>query len=176
MSDANTPLTWEGSYDEGRESHLRLARIMENMDLPPARVMDLGANVGYFSYGLSLMGYQVTAVEPPNEKIYEAELVDEHRRWVQSPADLPAGEFDYALVLSVLHHIPQWQSVMDHLLVHTRRAVFVEVPALSESHPAWHGSHESYEFLRTQRAARIIGQFPSIGNTAMRDLWKVDLV
>lgn len=172
----HTDLVWEGDqYDRERKSAARLLTIQSHMDLPPAAVMDLGANVGFFSYGLARAGYSVTAVEPPNEKAYDAALVAEHRQWVQTPDDLPAGAYDYVLALSVLHHMPQWQAMLDHLLVHTRRALFVEVPALSEMHHKWHGSRQSYEMLHDMSNAEIIGAFPDVAGTAYRDLWMVDL-
>src|SRR3546814_14398715 len=106
-----------------------LSRILSHMDKPPATVMDFGAHLGVFSHGLARAGYDVTAVEPPNERVFDADLVSEHRQWVHKPEDLPAGEFDYALVLSVLHHIPNWRELLDHLLATTKRAVTVEVPS-----------------------------------------------
>src|SRR3546814_7132027 len=80
------------SYDEARKSDERLSRILSHMDKPPATVMDFGAHLGVFSHGLARAGYDVTAVEPPNERVFDADLVSEHRQWVHTPADLPAGE------------------------------------------------------------------------------------
>lgn len=173
----HTDLVWEGDqYDRGRQSAARLFTIQSHMEIPPATVMDLGANVGFFAHGLARGGYDVTAVEPPNEKVYDATLVAEHRQWVQTPDDLPAGSFDYVLVLSVLHHMPQWQAMMDHLLTHTRYGLFVEVPSPAEYHPKWHGARESYEILRRMSNASVIGSFPDVAGTTFRDLWRVDLV
>lgn len=163
------------TYDEARKSDERLSLILSHMDKPPATVMDFGAHLGFFSHGLARAGYDVTAVEPPNERVFDADLVAEHRQWVHTPEDLPAGEFDYVLVLSVLHHIPGWQALLDHLLVHTRKAVFVEVPSLLEIHPTWHESRESYAYLRSVSNARIIGSSPECTRRVNRDLWKVEV-
>src|SRR3546814_21080640 len=98
------------------------------MDKPPATVMDFGAHLGVFSHGLARAGYDVTAVEPPNERGFDADLVSEHRQWVHKPADLPAGEFEHALVLSVLPHIPNWRQILVHPLAKTQPAALAEGP------------------------------------------------
>lgn len=163
------------TYDEARKSDERLNLILSHMDKPPATVMDFGAHLGVFSHGLGRAGYDVTAVEPPNERVFDSDLVSEHRQWVHKPGDLPTGEFDYVLVLSVLHHIPNWRELLDHLLTTTRRAVFVEVPSPLEIHPTWHESRESYTYLsQSVPRARIIGSSPECTRRVNRDLWKVD--
>ena len=173
---SHTDLTWEGDdYDQGRHSHARLAMIMSHT-YRPGSVLDLGANVGYFSHGMGREGYAVTAVEPPNGKEFDLRLIRrEHRAWVHEPADLPVGTFDYTLALSVLHHMPQWKAVLDHLIVHTKRALFVEVPSPTEGHPKWHGSRESYAMLWDMPNAKIIGAYPEVTGRVYRDLWKVDV-
>lgn len=170
----NTSLQWDGSYDEGRKSKLRLNRIVKHMSTP-GTVLDLGANAGFFSHGLAKKGFDVVAVEPPNEKSYDLDLVMEHRAWVQTPDDLPSVEFDYALALSVLHHIPGWKDLLDHLLSTTKRAVFVEVPSTEEQHHLWHGSRASYDYLTELPNAKVIGSYPEVSGRLKRDLWVVDL-
>lgn len=180
----NTPLRWGQEYDDGRESRKRLDLIKDHIirDLAyedaqweqPFSVLDLGANTGSFSRGLADEGFRVAAVEPPNEKSLAHPGVVEYRHWVQHPDDLPEGPFHYALVLSVLHHIPAWKSVLEGVFDRTRKFVFVEVPHPSETHPKWHGSLESLEYL-CEIGAEFVGEHYEVTGRLKRPMFRVDL-
>jgi 2-polyprenyl-3-methyl-5-hydroxy-6-metoxy-1,4-benzoquinol methylase len=174
MGSGNTSLTWGSSYDRGRQSQERLDKILSHTDLP-GTVLDLGANVGFFAHGMAKAGFDVVAAEPPNKKTFDLDLVSEYRKWVQRSEDLPDGPFDYTLVLSVVHHIPAWQDVLEGVYARTTRASFVEVPARTELHSQWHGSRESYEYLVADSRAEIIGSYTEVSGHTYRDLWKVNL-
>jgi len=169
----NTGFEWGNSYDDARESDKRLKLLISDMG-EPGTVMDLGANMGFFSYGLSEAGHEVTAVEPPNRKKFRAP-VKEHRTWVQAPEDLPDGPFDYAIVFSVLHHIPAWKSVLEAVFERTSRRAYVEIPHPEEFHHKWHGSLEQHEYLKSLENARVIGAHFEVSRRFKRHLWRVDL-
>jgi hypothetical protein len=162
----------DNPYDEGRKTHERVKFLQEHME-KPGTVLDFGANTGLFSHGLARAGFKVTTVEPPNEKKYNTKLVKEHRVLVKEPSDLPDGPFDYALVLSVLHHIPNWQAVLDGVLERTTRAVFVELPSPRETHPTWHGAAESRHYVSALPNAEVIGSFPEMNGVHYRDMWRI---
>ena len=128
----NTSLRWGREYNNARESEKRLQCILSDIrrysvsEHPTA--MDLGANTGFFSLGLADAGFRVAAVEPPSDKSMSYVGVTEYRHWVQYREDLPEGPFDVSLVLSVLHHIPAWMSVLNGVLERTESLVYVEVP------------------------------------------------
>lgn len=171
----NTTIEWGTGYDDGRESDKRLALLKKDLGrVKRGPLMDLGANLGYFSYGLSDAGFDVTAVEPPNGKTFDAR-VTEHRAWVQNPEDLPEGPFDFAIVLSVLHHIPRWRDVLEGVFDRTQRRVYVEVPHTAEHHEKWHGSRKQYEYLTNMENAHVIGEHYEVSKRYKRPLFRVDL-
>lgn len=174
----NTPLRWGSKYNDSRESEKRLQLIVSDVyqfDLPHNPLaMDLGANTGFFSYGLAATGFDVIAVEPPNDHTYDHTRIWEHRKWVHYREDLPNGPFDVSLVLSVLHHIPAWKSVLDGVLARTRHLVYVEVPHPDEQHPKWHGSTQSLEYLYELGATKI-GEHYESSHRLKRPLFRIEL-
>lgn len=171
----NTDIEWGSSYDDGRESAKRLALLKKDLGrVKRGPLIDLGANAGFFSYGLADAGFDVTAIEPPNGKTFD-DRVKEHRAWVQGPEDLPEGTWDFAIVLSVLHHIPRWRDVLDAVLDRTEKRVYIEVPHTGEQHKKWHGSTEQFEYLSNLSNARIIGEHDEVSKRFKRPLFRVDL-
>lgn len=177
-SNNNTPLRWGKGYNDSRESEKRLETIVSDVyqfNLPSnPTAMDLGANTGFFSYGLAATGFDVTAVEPPNDHVYDETRIWEHRQWVHNGEDLPDGPFDVSLVLSVLHHIPNWTNVLAGVLARTRSLVYVEVPHPDERHPKWHGSTQSLEYLYELDATQI-GEHYESTHRRKRPLFRIEL-
>ena len=172
----NTDIKWGPSYDDGRESPKRLALLKKDLGrVKRGTFLDLGANAGFFSYGLADAGFDVIAVEPPNGKTFDLDRVREHRAWVQNPEDLPEGTWDFAIVLSVLHHIPRWKDVLDEVIHRTNRRLYVEVPHTGEQHKKWHGSAEQFEYLSNMSNARVIGEHDEVSKRFKRPLFRVDL-
>lgn len=179
----NTALRWYGDYSDSRDSDHRLSMIVNHLEesalVPPteASVLDLGAHEGFFSKNLADLGFRVSAVEPPSGKSILHPLVTEYRHWVQSADDLPEGPFDYSLVLSVLHHIPDWKSVLEGVIERTRHKVFIEVPHPKEHHSLWHGSLQQHEFLSHQwdKQAYVIGTARDASGRYQREMWVWDV-
>lgn len=180
---SNTDIKWGSSYDDGRESQARLNvllthtlndRAFDSLDQPT--LLDLGANAGYFSKGMADAGFSVTAIEPPNGKKLEHPGVTEYRHWVQAPEDLPEGNFDYAIVFSVLHHIPRWRDVLEAVISKTNRIVYVEIPHAKESHHKWHGSRDQLTYLSHMEGkfSEVIGSHYEVSQRYKRDMWAVD--
>lgn len=171
----NTNIEWGSSYDDGRESPKRLSLLKKDLGrVKRGTLLDLGANAGFFSYGLAESGFEVIAVEPPNGKVFD-DRVREHRQWVQSPEDLPEGRWDFAIVLSVLHHIPRWNDVLNEVIDRTNRRLYVEVPHPEERHHKWHGSLEQFEHLSNMENARVIGEHYEVSRRFRRPLFRVDV-
>lgn len=172
----NTDIQWGSSYDDGRESVKRLALLKKDLGrIKRGPLIDLGANAGFFSYGLADLGFDVTAIEPPNGKTFDPDRVSEHRTWVQGPEDLPEDPWDVAIVFSVLHHIPAWRDVLDVILDRTRKRLYIEVPHPGEQHKKWHGSAEQFEYLSNMSNARVIGEHDEVSKRFKRPLFRVDL-
>lgn len=172
----NTDIQWGASYDDGRESAKRLALLKKDLGrIKRGPLIDLGANAGFFSYGLADLGFDVTAIEPPNGKTFDPGRVSEHRAWVQGPEDLPEGTWDFAIVFSVLHHIPRWKEVLDEVINRTQRRLYIEVPHTGEQHKKWHGSAEQFEYLSNMSNARVIGEHHEVSKRFKRPLFRVDL-
>lgn len=173
----NTPLRWGSEYNDKRESQKRLDLILSDLDdyplSPHPTALDLGANTGFFSYGLATVGFDVTAAEPPGDKEFDLTRIREHRQWVQYSEDLPEGPFDVALVLSVLHHIPAWKSVLNGVLLRTTGPVYVEVPHHKESHYLWHGSLASHEYVRNTPGTRLLGEHYEVSGRYKRPLYRI---
>lgn len=172
-----TTMKWGTRYDDKRHSGARLDAILSDLrTVPEAKtVMDLGANMGFFSYGLANAGYDVTAVEPPNGKEFH-HRVRPYRTLVKGPEDLPDQEFDVVLALNVLHHIPRWREVFKSILSSTRDRVYVEVPAPEEHHPKWCGAEEQ-RILITNLPVKIreaVGSFYEVNQKYKRTLWRID--
>lgn len=168
---------WSFKYNDLREPEARRDLLVSDMgDISDLSVMDLGANVGFFSFALADRGARVTAVEPPdNNKDLFHPGVTEHRVMVGGPEDLPSGPFHYALVMSVLHHMPRWREILDGVLERTEVTAYVEVPNPKERHPAWHGSLESHRMLTGNPRAEVIGSHYEVTHRLKRDLWAVRL-
>ena len=176
----NTTIRWGNGYDDARESKKRLNLLKKDIASDTRAIenptaLDLGANIGFFSHGLADMGLRVTAVEPPSDKDLSHPGVVEYRHWVQSSDDLPEGPFHYAIVLSVLHHIPQWRDVLEGVFDRTQRRVYVEVPHTAEHHEKWHGSRKQYEYLKNMENSRVIGEHYEVSKRYKRPLFRVDL-
>lgn len=174
----NTPLTWGQKYNDGRQSQERLDLILSDLNGLPIpnnpTAMDLGANTGFFSYGLAAAGFDVVAVEPPNDnKVFDLTRISEHRQWVHYRDDLPEGPFDVSLVLSVLHHIPAWKSVLNGVRERTRVAVYVEVPHHKESHYLWHGALPSLEYVRDLPGSRLVGEHFEVSGRHRRPMYRI---
>lgn len=179
---ANTPFRWGSEYDEARQSALRFEAIRRSIESDDGfdnpSILDLGANQGFFSQGFARAGFSVVAVEPDNGNELNPAGLDnlrEHRAWVHSPEDLPEECFDYALVLSVLHHIPAWGDVFDALKEKTRIALFVETPNFGEQHPKWHGHPNLLNEILTSLRNQSLGYFPEVTRRHNRTLWRLDV-
>lgn len=179
---SNTTIQWGSTYDEGRESQKRLDHVLRdienNFELSGnPTLVDLGANMGFFTYGFADAGFQVTAIEPPNQKKFNHDRVTEYRHWVQSADDLPEGSFDFAVVFSVLHHIPKWYEVLSEVFEKTNFATYVEVPHPQEQHERWHGSREQYELMKhmeSQGTAAPVVDSWEVSRRHKRTVWRVD--
>lgn len=176
----NTSLRWGQGYNDSRESGKRLQCILDDIKQNPVSehptAMDLGANTGFFSRGLADAGFRVAAVEPPSDKDLSYPGVTEYRHWVQYREDLPSGPFDVSLVLSVLHHIPAWMSVLNGVLERTTHHVYVEVPHPDERHPKWFGSRESLAYLRKLPNAVQIGEHYESTHRLKRPLFCIEVL
>lgn len=175
----NTPLRWDAGYTDSRKSEERFDCIFWDIvrqypDFCVGTMMDLGANDGYFSKQFADRGFGVVAIEPSTDKDLNHRGVIHLSKWVQSSTDLPDETFDYSIALSVLHHIPDWKSVLNGLLMRTASLAYIEVPNPSEQHPLWFGSREQEELLQSYPKATIIGSFPESTGRHLRNLWRVE--
>jgi SAM-dependent methyltransferase len=90
----------------------RIAAQFPNGRLDGLRVLDLGANAGFWAREMSALGARVTCVESKRHNIAQAELIariigDADLTWVESSAEefLARGErFDVVLCLGLLYH------------------------------------------------------------------------
>lgn len=143
--------------DGQRDAQGRYLAIKDTIDdarsegVSVARVLDLGAYGGYFSFRLAedFLANVVAVDDHPElrrgvqandnplvEGIYERLSVDQVR-------DL--GTFDVVLALSLLHHVPGWEAMLETLLGMTERFLFIETPgphehlptAVNELKPIW---------------------------------------
>jgi hypothetical protein len=178
-----TSLKWNAQYNEGRESQKRfdfILRDIENKNELSGNptLLDLGANDGFFSYRFADAGFNVTAVEPDNHNVFDHHRVTGYREWIRSADDLPEGPFDFALVLSVLHHIPAWSDVLGAVIARTRKAVYIEVPDPSEQHPKWHGSRDQFDLIQdfelSGTAVPVVDTW-EVSRRFKRTVWRIDV-
>lgn len=108
---------------------------------PITHVLDFGAYGGYFSFRLAEdFLTKVVAVDDHAELKRGIQANGNHlvsgihqRMTPQQVAAL--GSFDATLALSVLHHVPQWEEMLDVFLDVTERFLFIETPGPDEHLP-----------------------------------------
>lgn len=103
-------------------------------------VLDLGAHEGYFALRLAEeFNAQVTAVDdwrglkPALEAAGDTRVKGVYERLTpQSLEEL--GDFDVILCLSVLHHVPWWETMLEQIQLQSK-LLFIEVAAAHEELP-----------------------------------------
>jgi hypothetical protein len=133
----------------------------------PFNVLDLGANLGYFSVRLSeTFDCDVTAVDDL-ERLRDVE--SSHIRVISQRVDATwlarQKRHDLALALSVLHHMTDWREVLTELTA-CRHASIIEVPHPDES---WFRSAAArYDVTKIYQAvhdvaSKQLGEFERVG-------------
>lgn len=170
---------WDG--DAARDCNERLGLISEQYDSlshelgRPLRVLDLGCAQGFFSLSLASKGASVLGVDFQNENISVCQaLAKEHPefdvkfkvgRIEEIITALEAGQFDFAIGLSVFHHIvylhgvPEVKRLLERLANHTQ-AFILELAVKEE--PLYWGSaqpQDPRELIEQCAFYRLIGQF-----------------
>lgn len=99
---------------------VRLAFVAERIQLPGARVADIGCGAGILSEALARTDARVTAVDLADDAIDIARMhalesgldVDYRVQSVEALADAEAGEFDAVTCMEMLEHVPDPLSVL----------------------------------------------------------------
>lgn len=88
---------------EAKNYNRYLLNIVHKYAPAQGRILDFGAGSGEFALPMSVLGCDVTAVEP--DDFLRVKLRDKAIKAVAGPAELPDGFFDYIYTLNVLEHI-----------------------------------------------------------------------
>lgn len=161
-----------------RDAAGRYTAILRHLGTPKGlRVLDFGAYGGYFSLRLLHDGaLACTAVDDSAAltAVQEPGLTAINRRL--TPSELAElGQFDAALCLSVLHHLPDWH---DYLTVLREAAplLYVETAHPAESLPRAVAHSHSQAITDTIDAlgGTIIAHTPGYDAAHDRPLWVLD--
>ena len=152
------------------EAKLDLVRLVierrRRLGLPGERLLDVGANAGFFSFSLAPAMKTVTAYEPHPRYATIGEALARERaqnvEWVHRPftsLDAQSGEWDVALMLSVFQWITEGgtrldegRQILSELSRHVACLVFEQgLGAGASAIPATRRNHVSqiYELLRS---------------------------
>lgn len=114
---------------------------IEKAELGDFTVLDFGAYGGYFSFRLAEDFHaEVVAVDdhPELRRGIEANhnpLVTPVYDRLSSDGVGDLGEFDVVLALSVLHHVPDWERMLEALCEAATELLFIETPRPDEELP-----------------------------------------
>ena len=92
------------------QSHERFETILEHLPVRTGRLLDIGANKGYFCHRFEEVGFECTAVERSEKELYFLKgLRDAAERHFEvfagSAFDAPGlGAYDVVLALNIFHH------------------------------------------------------------------------
>ena len=131
----------------------RLALIINDMEDPPAKVSDIGCQIGFFSFSLAERGYSVTGYDMNARNIQICHMLNGLSHLSPKPtfkniALIPetAESFeaaDYTLCLAVFHHIiyyhglPVAQELVHVLRNKTRKKLYFEIGQSNEPVEPW---------------------------------------
>ncbi|EMX8699891.1 methyltransferase domain-containing protein [Klebsiella michiganensis] len=170
---------WDG--DAARDCNERLVLIGEQYDNlsrelgRPLRVLDLGCAQGFFSLSLASKGASVVGIDFQQENINVCQALAEENpefdakfqvgRIEEVIAALEENQFDFAIGLSVFHHIvhlhgvPEVKRLLQRLASHTQ-ALILEL-AVKEEPLYWGNSQpaDPRELIEQCAFYRLIGQF-----------------
>lgn len=120
-------LTMQPRYDTIGKTYTRTRaadpRILDHITTliamdPPARILDIGAGTGNYSYALAEMGYTVEAVEPSPIMRAQAKI-HPNLSWHATAAesmDFADGAFDAVVMTLCIHHLADWQHTLKDAL------------------------------------------------------------
>ena len=142
-------------YDALRQSVARADLIHQH--IPPfSRVLDFGAYKGVISRRLAELGHHVTAVSP---EITDDTGVTAIRKTLSADDLRDLGEFDIALCLSVLHHLPNWRDYVA-ALESIAGIVFYEHAAADEDDKRVAGRPAFRALIEREVTGAVIGHHP----------------
>jgi SAM-dependent methyltransferase len=151
---------YERSYAlSGDESRRRMARVLEALPPPPARVLDLGVGTGRELAALLDAGYAPTGVDVSREMLARCARRARPIALVHAdfwrPLPFPDGAFDAALALhGTLAHSPD-DAALDRLARELARVVRPSGTWIMESpSPAWLAAVEAAPELADWRVRR----------------------
>lgn len=147
------------------------SRILE-ADLDGSTMLDLGAYAGYFAQRAAQeLGCKVTAVDDWRGLaglVVDGVTVINRRLSPEEVADL--GRFDVVLALSVLHHIPEWRSMLDVLRANST-LLFVEPPNADEVLPKAVSHGDPIAEVIAGLGGEVIATTPGHRSDIPRELW-----
>ena len=159
-----------------RDAACRYQAIAEYLaDKKVDKVLDFGAYNGYFSQRLvEDFSAEVTAVDD-SPLLRAAPGVTAIRERLTSTQIRKLGPFDAALCLSVLHHAPQWRTVLKALLA-VAPIVFVETAHPDEVLPKAiaHSSSDKIRDAMESAGGVELRQTPGYDARFSRPLWVID--
>lgn len=145
----------------------------------PLRILDFGAQSGYFSQRLAEdFDANVVAIESNRKAL--AHLAGHRNIRTRIAHYTPQqlrnlGQFDAVLALSVLHHQPNWREYLD-ALTEIGTLVFVEVSNPEEVLPravAQGAAHDIYTAVE-EIASQMLVETPGYDDRYQRQTWVID--
>ena len=155
------------NYDDARNSTARADLIHQHIPAG-SRILDFGAYRGVISARLASHGHAVTAVAPELPNLPDVTCMKQ----TMTPDEIrQLGQFDVALCLSVLHHLPDWPDYVA-ALKDVALMVFVETVSLAERKVAGKPAHR--QALIDHLQGRTIGFHPGKDTRYQRPLILLD--
>jgi 2-polyprenyl-3-methyl-5-hydroxy-6-metoxy-1,4-benzoquinol methylase len=155
------------TYDDIRDSTARADLIHQHIPAG-SRVLDFGAYRGVISAKLASHGHAVTAVAPELPDLPGVTCI----KRTMTPDDIrQLGQFDVALCLSVLHHLPDWPDYVA-ALKDAAYMVFVETVSLAERKVKGKPGHR--QALIDVLQGRTLGFYPGKDSRYQRPLILLD--
>lgn len=132
--------------------------VIEQLPLPPARVLEVGCGEGQLARALVVAGYEVVAVDPeaPEGSIFRRTTIE---------AFEDSGPFDAVVASRSLHHVHELGAMLDKLLRLLRGPLILNEFAwdrLEPMTPEWEAEHEGlhgYGVMRAELDARFEERF-----------------
>ena len=138
------------TYSETRKADSRIVdRIIQLLDLPAgARILDIGAGTGNYSFALAERGFTVAALEPSTVMSDQASY-HSHVTWITGSAERLSFEkssFDAAILILCIHHFSDLQSALREaqrvtsggpVLIFTYDPLAIDEPWLFEYFPVF---------------------------------------